>query len=346
VTRKAGESIPAASWVVARRYSAFHDLHKRLKARYPAVKHLEFPRRQMPMLNLQRDFLERRRIQLERYLKTLLENPAICRSRELRAFLSQQQLLPHATGAANDAAVEKDFVTRIYNSVTDGMEEFLGNVPVLDQLSVAGQNLISAATSQLSMATATQAAANKDVLDVAQSAEAEAELAKYAAAASISGVDEPFVKPLCDLFLEVFELNRQSNWLRGRAVVFVLQQLLGGTVERRVRDTLAASIFSPPAFTKTLDWALNIVWPGGGPRFTPKPRTAQEKEKSRKEASYVLAGLIPELVGSVVGRQNATGAARRLLAMVNNERVFGDLIWRCVDEVVAIVWGEGVPKGI
>jgi hypothetical protein len=34
------------------------------------------------------------------------------------------------------------------------------------------------------------------------------------------------------LFLEAFELNRGNNWLRGRAVVVVLHQLLGGTIER------------------------------------------------------------------------------------------------------------------
>jgi sorting nexin-25 len=277
----------------------------------------------MPMLNLQRDFLEKRRVLLERYLRALLEDPAICRSRELRAFLSQQQLLPHIAPGTGAEVDSKDFVTRIYNSVTDGMEDFLGNIPVLDQLSVAGQNLITAATSQLSITAGGPLPLSGRKEDAVTSTEAEAELARYAAASSLMDGAEPppFVKPLCDLFLEAFELNRENNWLRGRAVVFVLQQLLGGTVERKIRDNFRSMIFSEDAFCKTLDFALDMVWPGGGQRVTPKQRTAQEKAKSRKEAGVVLASLVPELVGSVVGRANAQSAARRLLSMVNNERL-------------------------
>ncbi len=49
-------------------------------------------------------------------------------------------------------------------------------------------------------------------------AEAEAELSAFE-----NKELEPFIKPICDIFLEVFELNRGNNWLRGRAVVVVLR---------------------------------------------------------------------------------------------------------------------------
>src|SRR6201999_507815 len=139
--------------------------------------------------------LEKRRVLLEKYLQALLEVPAICRSRELRAFLSQQSL--PSTSPTTSQVDSKDFVTRIYNSVTDGMEEFLGNIPVLDQLSFAGQNIISAATTQLNASST--AALPTDALhaqEIAASAEAEAELAAFEAREL-----EPFVKPICDLFL-------------------------------------------------------------------------------------------------------------------------------------------------
>ena len=84
--------MPAAAWTITRRYSEFHELHKRLRSRFESVRHLEFPRRQ-PLFTLQKDFLQRRRIVLERYLRSLLLIPAICRSRELRAFLSQSAIV-------------------------------------------------------------------------------------------------------------------------------------------------------------------------------------------------------------------------------------------------------------
>jgi sorting nexin-25 len=244
-------------------------------------------------------------------LQELLLIPAVCRSREFRAFLSQQAI--SSTDANSTQGVDgRDFVTRIYNSVADGMEEFLGNIPVLDQLSVAGQNLISAATNQL----AANGMPASPVLNVdpTSDAEAEAELLAFE-----NKELEPFVKPICDLFLETFELNRENNWLRGRAVVVVLHQLLGGTIERKVRDQFA-DFLSENNIVKYIDALKESMWPNG--RMKAKvERTEADKVKSRKEANVVLATLVPELASSVVGRGNAQMATRRLGATVNNQRL-------------------------
>jgi len=67
VQKEGGEQLPAAQWAVARRYSEFLQLHQQLK-RFDSVRDLEFPRRRV-VLKLQKDFVEKRRIALERYLK-------------------------------------------------------------------------------------------------------------------------------------------------------------------------------------------------------------------------------------------------------------------------------------
>lgn len=41
-----------------------------------------------------------------------------------------------------------------------------------------------------------------------------------------------FSAPICDLILAVFELDKKNNWLRKQAIVIILQQVLGGTIER------------------------------------------------------------------------------------------------------------------
>jgi sorting nexin-25 len=151
VQRNAGEQMPAATWTITRRYSEFHELQQRLRTKYSSVRNLDFPRRRMVM-KMQSEFLSKRRQALEKYLRELLLLPDVCRSRELRAFLSQSAIAP-GVNSFYDHEDKKDIVTRFYNSVTDGMEDLLGNLPVLDQLSVAGQNLLSAATNQLTMPT-------------------------------------------------------------------------------------------------------------------------------------------------------------------------------------------------
>ena len=307
VQRNAGEQMPAATWTITRRYSEFHELHQRLRVKYPSVRNLDFPRRRMVM-KLQTDFLHKRRMALEKYLREVLQLPEVCRSRELRAFLSQSAIAPGADGLY-DQEDKKDIMTRFYNSVTDGMEDILGNIPVLDQLSVAGQNLISAATSQL---ITMPAAIGEDPLTAA---EAEAELNAFE-----DRELEPFVKPICDIFLEVFELNHGNNWLRGRAVVVVLHQLLGGTIERKVRENVKG-VVQEDAIARYINLLQDAMWPGGKLKRDSKSRSANEKAKSRKEASLMLATLVPDLAASVVGILNAQAASRRIFATFNNPRL-------------------------
>ena len=331
VQRVAGEHMPAASWAIARRYSEFHDLHQRLRRIYPAVRQLDFPRRRLVM-KLQRDFLHRRRISLENYLRALLRLPAVCRSRDLRAFLSQRPIM--SKEEVKRDGERPDIVSRIYNSVTDGMDEFLGNIPVLDQLSMAGQNLISAATSQYYNSPAPIPSDDANRIQAASVEEAQAELEAFESPSL-----EPFVKPICDLFLETFELNRSQNWLRGRAVVVVLHQLLGGTIERKVRESAKMAV-SDNNLLKYLALVKEGMWPGGILQRERKPRTAAMKKNSRKEASVVLATLIPELAGGVVGRSNAHAAGRRLFATANNARLNSHLAFQLLDELVAILFPD------
>lgn len=337
VQRRANEQLSAASWAVARRYSEFHDLHQRLRTLYPAVRNLEFPRRRLVM-KLQRDFVQKRRASLEHYLRELLRLPAVCQGRDLRAFLSQQAIIS-AQDTTRDGE-RRDIISRIYNSVTDGMDDFLGNVPVLDQLSIAGQNLISAATSQFnSMPTGGVAAAPEDE-SLVHNDEARAELLAFEDRDQL----EPFVKPICDIFLETFELNRGNNWLRGRAVVVVLHQLLGGTVERRVREA-ARSLLAEESIMKYIDLAKETMWPNQGPlKKDWTPRTEEQKAHSRDEASVMLATLIPDLAGNVVGRANAQAASRRIFATVNNGRLNTHLAFTVLDEVINVLFPPGNGK--
>lgn len=317
VSRNAGEKMPAATWVIHKRYSEFLELHQKLRSSYPSVRNLDFPRRRMVM-KLQNDFLQKRRQALEKYLSELLLLPDVCRSRDLRAFLSQSVINPQGYDPSKED--KKDMISRLYDSVTDGMEDILGSIPVLDQLSLAGQNLIAAATSQLNaMPPLEEGPAGSGTLNAA---EAEAELNAFE-----NRELEPFVKPICDIFLEMFELNRGNNWLRGRAVVVVLHQLLGGTIERKLRDNVKI-LLQEEAVLKYVTLLREGLWPGGRSMTGAKdgeggkkPRTAAEKAKTRTEASLMLATLVPDLAGNVVGRLNAQAASRRIFATLNNGRL-------------------------
>lgn len=337
VLRNAGEKMPAATWTVTRRYSEFLELHQKLRSQYPSVRNLDFPRRRVVM-KLQNDFLQKRRVALEKYLNQLLLLPDVCHSRELRTFLSQSAITPATAVQGQASSLEdskKDMMTRLYDSVADGMEDILGNIPVLDQLSLAGQNLLAAATNQ-QLAAASVAGAGAGGDDVVTAAEAEAELNAF----ELNNKElEPFVKPICDIFLEVFELNRGNNWLRGRAVVVVLHQLLGGTIERKLRDNVKMLV-AEDALLRYINIVKDGMWPGGELPTNKTPRTPQEKARTKTEASLMLATLVPDLAASVVGRLNAQAASRRVFATFNNERLNAHLAFTFLDEVIDILFGE------
>lgn len=160
----------------------------------------------------------------------------------------------------------------------------LGNIPILDQLSLSSANIITTtAASQMQSPRKTNLGGG-GMLDVA---EAEAELSAFE-----DKEVEPFVKPICDLFLEVFELNRGSNWLRGRAVVVVLHQLLGGTIERKAREQ-TKSFLDEESILKYIRLLKDSIWPEGSPQQRAKTRTLKEKSKTRTEAGLMLATLLP-----------------------------------------------------
>ena len=53
----------------------------------------------------------------------------------------------------------------------------------------------------------------------------------------------------------------------------------------------------------------------------------------------MLATLLPDLAGGVVGRSNAAKAGRRILAALNNERLNMHVAYTLLDEIVDSVFG-------
>ncbi|KAG0281295.1 Intermediate filament protein [Linnemannia exigua] len=185
-----------------------------------------------------------------------------------------------------------------------------------------------------------------------------------------------FTEPLCDLFIELFELKEKNNWLRRQAVVIILQQVLGGTIERKLRDTIKTYLeenmltfyvtklrdslwppapISPSNTVSGLSGGYEIIGfdekmagggsPGGisspgipnGPSAAAKKpvRTAEQKATTKDQANRKLSAFLPELLGNMVGQQNARRGARRVFAAFQNRRLNQQLVYTTLDEVIA-----------
>lgn len=188
-----------------------------------------------------------------------------------------------------------------------------------------------------------------------------------------------FTGPLCDLFIELFELKDKNNWLRRQAVVIILQQVLGGTIERKLRDTIKAFVeesmltfyvnklrdalwppaMSPAASMDGLSGGYEVI---GDPKLpmssrkealaeassssslspaNNKPtRTAEQKALTKEQANRKLSAFLPELLGNMVGHQNARRGARRVFAAFQNRRLNQQLVYTTLDEIILAMWPE------
>jgi sorting nexin-25 len=147
-----------------------------------------------------------------------------------------------------------------------------------------------------------------------------------------------FTAPICDLFVELFDLKEnKNNWLRRQAIVVILQQLLGSTIERKVRDTFRGSLQSDN-IDKALLGFQEMLFPGGERKPPSEPRTEAEKHESQIGASKKLGMLIPDVAANMIGRGNARRGARRAFGALQDRRLNQQLVLCVLDEVFDVLF--------
>lgn len=147
-----------------------------------------------------------------------------------------------------------------------------------------------------------------------------------------------FTAPICDLFVELFDLKEnKNNWLRRQAIVVILQQLLGSTIERKVRDTFRGSLRSD-----NIDQALlgfqEMLFPDGERRPPSEPRTEAEKHETKIGASKKVGQLIPDVAANMIGRGNARRGARRVFGALQDRRLNQQLVLGILDEIFDVLF--------
>ncbi|KAG5362487.1 Sorting nexin-12 [Yarrowia sp. C11] len=334
VTRHSDESdkdgASSATWIVARRYSHFLQLHQHLIRSFPYISRIPFPKKKVVIKFNQKSFVDSRKVQLEAYLRELLKMPEICNSVAYRAFLSSH-----------------NFVTKYKSVAEEGLRADADNrVSLRDELRVAtnffaSDGLLSDSLNN-NMVGATGTGSNNS------SASLNTESTQTLPASAASGTSNntatkkesrisnaTFVKPISDLFVKLFRLDRGDGLiLRGRAIVIVIQQLLGGTIERRVRDSLNAHVANEQSVSNYLQLLLNNVWPDGQFKKAGEARSVHEKTSTRHHAKTLLEAVIVDFSSKVVGTSNSKYAAHNLFMMLQNPILNRQLVLLILDELV------------
>ncbi|KAG2368832.1 PXA domain-containing protein [Suillus spraguei] len=329
----------ASGWVVARRYNEFLRMHNKLRDRYALVKGLDFPGKRL-VTSLSGSFVDTRRQALEKYLQqNLIAIPVVCESNDLRAFLSRdspfivsevQGDVPKGTAGFSG----KNLVRSVYRSVAESIDDMFFGPSMLDVM-------IQRLTRQAAEFAGIVGSAVHDEDLVAQALKAFGKSTSEDTFMHMSSDLRPlegetststFSAPICDLVLAIFELNKKDNWLRRQAIVIILQQVLGGTIERQIRQSIK-SLFEESRIMPILAFLKDSLWPGGKLKSPGQPRSTEEITRSRDEANRKLSALVPDLAANMIGRSNARRGARRIFAVLQNKRLNQHIAYTIVDEV-------------
>ncbi|KAJ7597461.1 PhoX domain-containing protein [Mycena floridula] len=319
----------SSGWIIARRYNEFLNMHTRLRDKYGLVRNLDFPGKRLVTAlsgNL-----------------SVIAIPIVCESAELRAFLSRDSPLaaseqPNSTNPKGFSG--SDLVRTVYRSVTESIDDMFFGPSMMDVM-------IQRLTRQVAEFAGIVGSGVNDEDLVAQALNASGKSASEAAlmlSADLKPLEgesstSTFSAPICDLVLAIFELNKENSWLRRQAIVIILQQVLGGTIERKIRETVK-TFLEDTKLMFFINTFRNGLWPGGKLKPPSVPRTADEKLRTRDDANRKLSSLVPDLAANMIGRSNARRGARRIFAVVQNRRLNQHIVHTVIDEIFSALFPQ------
>lgn len=300
-----------AGWVVARRFRQFYKLNEYLKRRCPEVANIKFPKKSVPVLTFQKKLqVELRKPMLENYLQSLLKIPEVCSDPAFRSFLSSEEFLL----GPGDKAPQKNF-DAFFN-------RFYGKL---------GQRVPVANTEQ------NRTEDDQEILANIQ--EMERELKQFDDIER-GGAKIPFVKPISDLLMAMFNLRNSQSWLRGRALLVILQQVLGSTVEKTIKQQVDANLRQEEKLLDILSLLQTMLFPNNKFRETPEIRTKSEQSSTRKEANVILRIFMNETCAKVFGFKNTIHASTCLFEMFQNDYLNKQLMFEILDQLLVALFPE------
>ncbi|KIY50408.1 PhoX domain-containing protein [Fistulina hepatica ATCC 64428] len=339
VQQLAPDGTIASGWIVARRYNEFLNMHNKLRERYGLVRALEFPGKRL-VAALTPGFVDTRRVALEKYLQSVVAISAVCESDALRTFLSRDSPFVAAEPPAEPSSrltvafSGTDLVRNVYNTVATSIDDMIFGPSMLDVI-------IQRLSQQVGELAGIVGTSVNDEDLIAQALRASGKASTEATLMQLPSdlktlegetSSSTFSGPICDLVLAVFELNKDDNWLRRQAVVMILQQVFGSTIERSVRDVVK-TYTDEAHILSYIETFRNSMWEDGKLRPPSAPRISEEKTRTRNDAMRKLSAAVPEFAANMIGRTNARRGARRIFAVLQNRRLNQHIIYTIVDEV-------------
>ncbi|CCE64547.1 hypothetical protein TPHA_0I00400 [Tetrapisispora phaffii CBS 4417] len=336
------------TWEIPRRFNEFVMLNSYLKNQHQTsmrniVKSGIFPSKITLSLKYQVSktlLIEERIVRLENYLSQLLSIPEICDDDIFRTFLTTATPFsldevsyvstitsvddisktdnPHGTNS-----IDGNKIHLAYSSENELDPDTLLN----DSYEEAGDNMLanngSSRGSKGSYQKLKQDINSMNAADFQKS--------------DLQGSKKSFIKPICDLFIAIYKYDSKgTTWIRGRAILTILKQLLGSTIDKYLKVHIK-KLESEQTIYHVLHMFKESIW--GEEGVLKRKQTADygiardsiERERAKNDSLIQLQKLMIELSGKVVGLNNSKIAAIRIHGMLQNRYLNTSLLLEIFD---------------
>ncbi|XP_060798607.1 sorting nexin-13 isoform X2 [Neoarius graeffei] len=309
------------TWKTYRRYSDFHDFHMRITEQFENLNSiLKLPGKKT-FNNMDRDFLERRKKDLNAYLQLLL-NPEMVKACPM--------LIPYVHDFLENKAYSKgkgDFARKMdtfVNPLRSSMRNMSNAVKALPDSLAEGMTKVSDNMGRMS---------ERLGQDIRQSifkvpplipkSDIDPEHCRVSAQLDDNVDDNIPLRVMLLLMDEVFDLKERNQWLR-RNIKNLLQQLIratyGDTINRKIVDHVDF-MTSPEQVADYVKRFRDSYWPNGILAETPPRREKSIRMRTRVAAKTNLLGIMPDELKHIIGAETTRKGILRVFEMFQHQQL-------------------------
>ncbi|KAM3596632.1 uncharacterized protein V6R79_018292 [Siganus canaliculatus] len=304
-------------WKTYRRYSDFHDFHMRITEQVcfeNLASILKLPGKKT-FNNMDRDFLEKRKKDLNAYLQLLL-NPEMVKA--------CPTLIPYVYDFLENKAYSKgkgEFARKIdtfVNPLRSSMRNVSNAVKALPDSFAEGMTKVSDNMGRMSERLGQDI--KQSILKVPPllpKPDIDPEHCRVSAQLDDNVDDNIPLRVMLLLMDEVFDLKEKNQWLR-RNIKNLLQQLIratyGDTINRKIVDHVDY-LTSPEQVADYVKKFRDSYWPNGILAETPPRRDKSIRMRTRIAAKTSLLGIMPDELKHIIGADTTRKGILRVFDM-------------------------------
>ncbi|GFR95029.1 sorting nexin-13 [Elysia marginata] len=312
-------------WDVYRRYSDFHDLHMILSEKFPELTVPHLPGKTV-LKNTSQTFLDRRRRDLDKYLKGLMKPELLQNVPGLEDLMNQFLHTGIWEKHKSEFSRKMDTIVNPIKSASKSMGNAVKSVP--DGMSKIGDGIGKVFTSQ------------KQV-DHHRAREMMNQL-KVGASLDPEAMENIPLRIMLLLMDEVFDLRNKNQWLR-RRIVAILRQLikamLGDKINRKIEEHVDL-MTSAEQVAEYVAAFRNSFWPNGILAEARSPRDEATKMRTRVLCKAKMLGSVPDEVRTLMGTDAVRKGVARIFQMFQYKTLNKRIVYVVLEGVLANLFPE------